>query len=491
MSGALGCCFSLARSCRMCHAEKVAARGIEKTRRIPAVPGDNRISQLEEELNHPDLHTRLRALRELKHLADSGKAPIESPKPWVNMHCHTFFSYNARGFSPCRTAWEMFRRGVSVAAMIDFDVLDGIDEAMAASDALLFKFTAGIETRLFVKEFERDVLNSPHEPGIAYYCGQGFIEGPAPKSAAARTLEQMAQCAVARNQAMLERINAYLDDVQIDYEKDVIPLSAAGNATERHMLVAYETAARESIPDPTRRARFWAAKLHMARDETERLMNDSVQFRNVLRKKLMKYGSPGYAAPDPRNFPALPDVVEMIRACGAMPMYAWLDGTNSGEQDAELLIDFFITAGGAGLNIIPDRNWNLKDQGEKALKVAKLNEIIAIAQRRNLPINVGTEINNDSQPLVDRFDSAELKPHVATFLDGARIIWGHSLLLRHGGFGYLSPQAEAAFGNDVRKKNAFFREAGSRPVPHGAHLQALRAASRGGDVRAVLRALPA
>ena len=98
-------------------------------------------------------------------------------------------------------------------------------------------------------------------------------------------------------------------------------------------------------------------------------------------------------------------------------------------------------------------------------------------------------MNSATQPMVDHFDAPEMKPHAAIFLEGALILWGHSLLLRHGGFGYLSPQAEAAFGRDAVRKNAFFREVGEQPVPHGNRLPALRAASRAGDCKAVLRAL--
>jgi len=447
------------------------------------------VAALERQLNSSDLTARLRALRELRRMADHGEIDIEPPKPWANMHCHSFYSYNAHGFSPSRIAWEMFRRGVSVAGVIDFDVLDAVDEVLAASDALLYRFTAGIESRVYVEEFRNDVLNSPNEPGIAYYCGQGFVNHPPPDSEAGRVLGEMRKRAADRNRAMVARINAYLEDVQIDYDEDVVPLSVAGNATERHILRAYESKAATVIPERARQARFWAAKLRLSQDEARRLMGDSVQFRNLMRARLMRYGSPGYAPPDPRSFPRLEEMVMMVCACGGLPMYAWLDGTNPGEEDTELLVDFFVNAGAVGINIIPDRNWNVRDQKEKELKTAKLEELIRLAVARHLPLNVGTEMNNAAQPLVDHFDAPELRPHVQTFYDGARIVWGHSLLLRHGGFGYLSPQSDAAFGRDIRKKNEFFLEVGSRPVPHGADLARLRAASKQGDARAVLRAL--
>jgi len=444
---------------------------------------------LEQQLNHPARPTRIRALRELKHLADAGKIQLDPPRPWVNMHCHSTYSYNAHGFSPARIAWESYRRGLAVAGVVDFDVLDAVDEALEAGDAIHCKFTAGLESRVYVKEFKGVVLNSPNEPAIAYYMGQGFVHAPRAGSTAAGTLERMFECATGRNRAILEKTNAFLEDVVLDYEKDVLPLTPSNNATERHLLQAYDEKAKQIIPDRGKRARFWAAKVRMSAAEIERIMESTVQFRNVMRNRLMKYGSPGYVAPDPRNFPTLAETVEMIRACGAMPMYAWLDGTTSGEEDTELLLDFFCAAGQVGLNIIPERNWNLRDPDEKARKVAMLNEVVAAAKNRRLPVSVGTEMNNAVQPLVDRFDAPELKPHVETFLAGAQIIWGHSLLLRHGGFGYVSPQAEVVFAGDIVRKNEFFRAVGACDVPRGAALQKLREASKNGDHRAILRLL--
>jgi hypothetical protein len=448
-------------------------------------------TQLEEALNQPDRSGRLRALRELKALADAGAIRTEPPRPWVNMHCHSFHSYNAHGFSPSRIAWEAHRRGLAAAGVVDFDVLDGLDETLAASDALRSKLTMGIETRVYVQDFARDVINSPNEPGICYFMGQGFVQAPPAGTPAARTLQRMKECAVIRNRAVMENVNRFLGEVTVDYARDVLPLTASGNATERHLLLAYDLQAQKVMPDRARRSKFWAAKIQMSEPEVAAVMNDPVRFRDTLRKRLMKYGAPGYAAPDPKNFPTLAEVVEMIRACGAMPISTWLDGLSTGEQDTELLLDYYSSAGQVGVNFIPDRNWNLRDPAEKALKLAKFNEALAAARNRHLIACVGTEMNSAGQPLVDHFDAPELKPHVPVFLEGAQIMWGHSLLLRHGGFGYLSPQAEAAFSRDVARKNAFFRQVGEQPVPHGRRLQALRTASRAGDCKAVLQALQA
>ena len=453
------------------------------------MPHTSDVATLEERLNHPQHAMRLRALHELKHLADAGKVSVDPERPWVNVHCHSTYSYNAHGFSVSRVAWECYRRGLAVAGIVDFDVLDGVDEALEASDALNYRLTAGLESRVYVEDFDGVVLNSPNEPAIAYYMGQGFVKAPAPGSRAERTLKSMASCAVKRNRALVERVNAHLEEVVLDYERDVLPLTPSGNATERHICEAYDLKGREVFPDRVRRARFWAGRLFVSEPDVARIMDAPVPFRDMIRKKLMKVGSPGYATPEPANFPTLAEAVSMIRESGALPMYAWMDGTTAGEEDTELLIDYFCGAGQAGINIIPDRNWNLRDPDEKALKVSRLNEIVKAARGRHLPISVGTEMNRSTQPIVDRFDAPPMKPHAQTFLEGARIIWGHSLLMRHGGFGYLSEAADDAFRRDPVRKNAFFAEVGAKPAPHGRSLAALRDACRAGSAKAILSAL--
>ena len=65
-----------------------------------------------------------------------------------------------------------------------------------------------------------------------------------------------------RNREMAARVNAYLDPVAIDYERDVLPLTPAGNATERHMLLAYIRAADRAFDGAeSQKAAFWAEKL--------------------------------------------------------------------------------------------------------------------------------------------------------------------------------------------------------------------------------------
>jgi hypothetical protein len=67
-------------------------------------------------------------------------------------------------------SWAKAERLFSVG-LIDFDVLDGVDEFLAASRELDVRASCGVETRVVVKEMLDQVINSPGEPGIAYHLG--------------------------------------------------------------------------------------------------------------------------------------------------------------------------------------------------------------------------------------------------------------------------------------------------------------------------------
>ncbi|MCX7670092.1 MAG: PHP domain-containing protein, partial [Anaerolineae bacterium] len=195
------------------------------------------IATLERQLNDFDRATRIAALAELIARADRGEIALPAASDVVNMHCHTFFSFNAYGYSPAALAWLAKKRGFRVVGIVDFDVLDGADEFLQACDLAGVRGSVGVETRVFVPEFATREINSPGEPGIYYHMGIGFTSSSVPPEAAP-ILAAMRERAERRNRAMLARLNAHLAPVAVDYDRDVLPLTPAGNATERHMLQA-------------------------------------------------------------------------------------------------------------------------------------------------------------------------------------------------------------------------------------------------------------
>jgi hypothetical protein len=404
---------------------------------------------LEQQLDSFDPARRRDALATLSQQAADGRMTLPEPGTRVNLHAHTFFSYNAYGYSPSKFAWLARKAGLAAAGIVDFDVLDGLEEFLDAGRLLGLKTCVSLESRVFVPEFAAVVLNSPGEPGIAYHMGAGFT-GAAPHP----FLAEMRAAAARRTCAVLGRVNRFLQPVELDYEKDVLALTPNGNATERHLCEAFERKAARVFPDSSLRAAFWKEKIGDAPAPGPKL-------QNLLRAKTMKKGGPGYAQPDPGSFPLMADMNRFVLQSGAIPTLAWLDGTSEGEKRVKEWFDVGVASGAAALNIIPDRNYTpgLRDQ-----KLENLYEVVALAEKRHFPIIAGTEMNSPGNKFVDSFETAELQPLAPVFLRGAHIVYAHSVLQRQSGMGYLSAWAAKAFPS-IPAKNEFFEMLGRKLRP--------------------------
>ncbi len=411
------------------------------------------VEQLEQKLDSFDPAERKEALVALCEKVSSGEIEVKPVGTDVNLHCHTFFSYNAYGYSPSKFAWLAKKSGIAVAGIVDFDVLDALDEFEEARRLLGLKGCAGMETRVFVQEVADKVINSPGEPGISYHMGVGFpsskLEGTQKEF-----LLNLRKTAQQRNRELMGRVNAYLDQVTLDYEKDVQVLTPAGNATERHMCAAYARKAREVFGDDKKVAQFWSEKLGVAVDVS--MLPESRELTNAIRAKTMKRGGVGYVQPNRGSFPELLATNEFLLAAGAIPTWTWLDGTSDGEQDIESLLDVAMEAGSAAINVIPDRNYTVGSQDEKLVNLYK---VVEVAERRNLPIVVGTEMNSPGQKFVDDFSTTELSPLVPILLKSAHVFYAHSVLQKQCGLGYMSTWASRNFP-DVIEKNRFFEQVG-------------------------------
>lgn len=404
---------------------------------------------LERQLDSFDPRQRAEVLSILWREAQKPGRVVPLPGPAINLHAHTFFSYNAYGYSPSKYAWLARRAGLSVAGIVDFDTLDGIEEFHEAGRLLGLKTTASVETRVFLPEFASRVVNSPGEPGILYHMGVGFTKKPDHPF-----LKRMRDAAQKRVREMISHVNAYLNPVEIDFDRDVIPLTPNGNATERHLCEAYERKAVQLITNSEQRAAYWIKKLgHTAAAGAD--------LQGLIRAKTMKRGGPGYTKPDSGLFPSMADMNAFVLDCGAIPTFAWLDGMSEGERHIEELLDIAQSIGTAALNIIPDRNYR---PGVKDQKLANFKRIVEIAEGRDFPIIVGTEMNAPGNKFVDSFDTEELKAYLPVFRKGAHIVYGHTALQRHCGLGYLSNWSRERFAS-VADKNVFFEKLGRTLSP--------------------------
>jgi len=440
------------------------------------------IEKLEQQLDSFDPAERKVALLGLLEKVKAGEITFCDCCNYVNLHCHTFFSYNAYGYSPTKFAWLARKEGLTVVGTTDFDVLDALDEFREACRLLDLKGCSGLETRVYVPEFSTRVINSPGEPGISYHMGVGFPSSTVPKSQAAflRGLKETAQ---QRNRELMARVNRYLSPVEIDYERDVLILTPAGNATERHMCLAYARKAVDIFGQTHKLIEFWSQKL--SADPVLLGLPEGRDLLNTIRAKTMKRGGVGYVQPDKGSFPLMADTNRFILAAGGMPVHTWLDGTSDGEKAIEELLDVAMSTGAVALNVIPDRNYT---PGSPDQKVKNLYQVIEVAKRRHLVVVEGTEMNSPGQKFVDDFDTKELAPLLPVFLKGAHIIYAHSVLQRQCGLGYTSAWADQHFGT-AERKNAFFEQVGATLKPRREdNLAGLRDSTTPGDVLKIIRA---
>lgn len=420
------------------------------------------IKKLESDLNSFDPELRQKSLLKLKEFAAGGNIISAPKKVSYNLHCHTFCSYNGYGYSPSYIAWLACRKLWFAAGIVDFDVLDGVDEFLSSAETLDVRAVCGLETRAYVADLAQDEINSPGEPGVAYHMGIGFTTSSIP-AGQQEFLSGLKKQANARTENIVRLVNAFLSPVELDFKETAAKLTPFSNITERHVCTAYREKAEEVFPDTIARAAFWAEKLSMDTASASALINDPVKLEGTIRSKTMKSGGVGYVKASPESFPALQEMNDFTLACGALPCVAWLDGMSDGEKDPGRLLDMHISHKAAVLTIIPDRNWNFSDPEVKAAKTKCLDAVIAAALERDMPVVIGTEMNAPGQKLVDDFDCDALKKHNDTFTQGAAITFAHTLLTPLK-MGYLSKWAAENFAGTA-EKNAFFTEFGKAVTP--------------------------
>jgi hypothetical protein len=400
--------------------------------------------------------------RALAHLAPQS-ADSQTLRPRVNMHLHSFFSFNTLGYSPSHLAWEARRAGLYAAGLCDFDVLDGLEEFLQAGLILGLRSAVNLETRAFVQEYADMDINSPGEHGVTYIMGAGFPRIPAAGSPAAATLANLRRQADERNQALAQRINARLPEIALDYARDVTPLSPSGCPTERHLVRAYRLKAESKFTSREQLLAFWTKVTNRPAAALAKLAGQVPAMEDAIRSALAKRGGIGYAPPTAKTFPAVDDFIAWVLSCEAIPMITWLDGTSAGEKDMRAMFECLQAKGACALNIIPDRNHNIADAATRAIKLQKLDDVVLTAEELGMPINIGTEMNKEGQPFVDDTECEALRPYHEAFLRGARIMVGQSLLARYAGFSYTGAAARAEFGPDIKHKNRLFESVGSLP----------------------------
>ena len=188
-----------------------------------------------ETLNAP---TREERLENLKSVLRTAQFPPMVPQ-YINNHIHTTYSFSP--YSPTAAVYAARAEGLCTAGIIDHDSIAGAREFLAAAKLVGMPVTVGMECRVSMDgtAIEGKRTNNPDQAGVSYMTIQSV-----PHEHIEELNDWFAPYRAARgrrNRKMVENINALLDGIRLDYDRDVLPLTQAadgGGVTERHLMYA-------------------------------------------------------------------------------------------------------------------------------------------------------------------------------------------------------------------------------------------------------------
>lgn len=188
-----------------------------------------------EKLNAPTKKERLSNLAEV--LKTTVFPPVVSQ--YINNHIHTTYSFSP--YSPTAAVYAARMEGLCTAGIIDHDSISGAEEFLEAAKMVDMPVTIGMECRVSMDgtRLEGRRTNNPDQVGVSYMTIQSVPHDKIPVLTEFFCPYQAARHA--RNRKMVDRINSLLPDMDLNYDRDVLPLSQAaenGGVTERHLMYA-------------------------------------------------------------------------------------------------------------------------------------------------------------------------------------------------------------------------------------------------------------
>ena len=189
-------------------------------------------------LNQLNAPTKAERLANLKTIVAQTQFPPMVPQ-YINNHIHTTYSFSP--YSPTAAVYAARMEGLCTAGIIDHDSISGAREFLEAAKIVDMPVTIGMECRVSMEgtRLEGRRTNNPDQEGVSYMTIQGVPHHNIDTLTDFFRPYQAARHA--RNRQMLERINQLLPGIDMDYDRDVLPLSMAhenGGVTERHLMYA-------------------------------------------------------------------------------------------------------------------------------------------------------------------------------------------------------------------------------------------------------------
>ena len=298
-------------------------------------------------LNKLNAPTREERLANLAEVLKSTTFPPMVPQ-YINNHIHTTYSFSP--YSPTAAVYAARMEGLCTAGIIDHDSISGAEEFLEAAKLVEMPVTIGMEARVSMAgtRLEDRRTNNPDQVGVSYMTIQSV---PHDKIQVLTDFFKPYQAARhARNRKMVEKINALLPDICLDYDADVLPLSMAaenGGVTERHLMYALAIKLVEQVGKGQAMVDKLASMgLLLSEKQTVQMLDTAYPFYEYDLLGILKSAFvPQIFIDATEECPKLPDMVKLCKEIDAFLCYAYLgDVGNSvtGDKKAQKFEDDYL-----------------------------------------------------------------------------------------------------------------------------------------------------
>ncbi len=375
-------------------------------------------------LNKLNAPTAAQRLENLKEVLKTAVFPTPVPQ-YINNHIHTTYSFSP--YSPTAAVYAARMEGLCTAGIIDHDSISGAREFLEAAALIGMPVTIGMECRASMDgtRLHGRRTNNPDQEGISYMTIQSVPHTHIDTLTAFFRPYQAARHA--RNRKMIDKINALLPDVALDYDRDVLPLSEAahdGGVTERHLMYALALKLERQVGRGSAMVEKLADMgLTLSDKQKKQMLDETYPFYAYDLLGILKSAFvPQIYIPATDECPALADLVKLCREVDAYLCYAYLGDVGdsvTGDKKAQKFEDDYLD----------DVFECLKEEGVKAVTYMptrntpqQLARLRGLCDRYGMFQISGEDINSPRQSFVIR---AMEDPMFANLIDAT---W---TLIRH------------------------------------------------------------
>ena len=221
---------------------------------------------------------------------------------------------------------------------------------MEAAKLVEMPVTIGMECRVSMEgtALAGRRTNNPDQEGVSYMTIQGVPHDQID------TLTQFFRPFRAarneRNRKMVERINALLPEIALDYEKDVLPLSLAaeeGGVTERHLMYALAKKLTGQVGKGEKMVeKLQQMGLSLSAKQEAQMLDTAYPFYEYDLLGILKSAFvPQIFIPATTECPTLPQMVELCKKVDAYLCYAYLGDVGdsvTGDKKAQKFEDDYL-----------------------------------------------------------------------------------------------------------------------------------------------------